>query len=125
MPDFLVATPLKHSVVTKSYKFGDGISIEKLSPILWDISIAKGYISEHDRDYMSEDRYWVCASAEAQSQDDKAAQELWPDTLHTPSKSSAPEVRRTCTFNSDAPPKGTTTSDLATRMKRALPFLAR
>ena len=34
MPDFLVATPLKHSVVTKSYKFGDGISIEKLSPIL-------------------------------------------------------------------------------------------
>jgi hypothetical protein len=42
MPESLLATPLKHSVVSKSYEFGDGISIEKLSPVLWDTAIAKG-----------------------------------------------------------------------------------
>jgi hypothetical protein len=62
--------------------FGDGISIEKLSPILWDTSIAKGYVSHHDREYMSEDRYWLCARAEAQNEYDEAAQELFGKARH-------------------------------------------
>lgn len=82
MPEFLVATPLKHSVANESYKFCDGISIEKLSPILWDVSIAKGYVSQHDRDYMSEDRYWLCARADAQSEQDQAARDLFDKARH-------------------------------------------
>jgi hypothetical protein len=82
MPEFLVATPLKHSVATQPYLFGDGISIQKLSPILWDISVVKGFISQHDRDYMSEDRFWLCATAESASQHDQRIQELYNKARH-------------------------------------------
>jgi hypothetical protein len=77
MPEFIVGTPLILSVASQPYSFADGISIQKVSPILWDISIANGYISQHDRDYMSEDRFWLCATAEAQSEHDPAAQQLY------------------------------------------------
>jgi hypothetical protein len=73
----VVSAPLKHSVASQPYNFADGISIQKVSPILWDISIAKGYISQHDRDYLSEDRFWLCATAEAQSEHDAPARELY------------------------------------------------
>lgn len=77
MPEFIVGTALKHSVATQPYNFADGISIQKMSPILWDISITNGYISQHDRDYLSEDRFWLCATAEAQSEHDPSAQQLY------------------------------------------------
>jgi hypothetical protein len=77
MPEFIVGTPLKHSVASQPYAFADGISIQKVSPILWDIFIARGYISQHDRDYLSEDRFWLCAKAEAQSEHDGVAQQLY------------------------------------------------
>lgn len=77
MPEFLVGTPLKHSVASQTYSFADGISIQKVAPILWDVSIAKGYLSQHDRDYLNEDRFWLCATAEAQSAFDAVAQQLY------------------------------------------------
>jgi hypothetical protein len=64
MTEVLVATPLRNSAATRQYDFVDGISIRKLSPILWDKSIVKGYISEHQRAEMERTAYWLCASQE-------------------------------------------------------------
>jgi hypothetical protein len=66
VPEVLVATPLKSSAVTRPYTFGDGISIRELSPILWDISIAKAFISSHERDQLASTRYWLCAIKEVE-----------------------------------------------------------
>jgi hypothetical protein len=62
MPYLLVATPLKHSAVSKSYEFANGISIRELSPIRWDVSIVKGFISEREREELVNSRYWLCAA---------------------------------------------------------------
>lgn len=64
MPEVLVATPLRFSAATRPYDFKDGISIRELSPILWDISVVKGYVSEADRIKMDEAQYWLCAGKE-------------------------------------------------------------
>lgn len=61
MPEVLVATPLKYSSVTRAYEFADGICIRELSPILWDISIVKGLISERERQELANAKYWLCA----------------------------------------------------------------
>jgi hypothetical protein len=66
VPEVLVATPLKYSAVKRPYSFSDGISIRELSPILWDISIAKTFISTHDREELADTKYWLCASKEAE-----------------------------------------------------------
>jgi hypothetical protein len=50
MPEVLVATPLRYSAVSRPYEFADGISIRELSPIRWDVSIVKGFISERERE---------------------------------------------------------------------------
>ncbi len=67
VPEVLVATPLKSSAVTRRYTFGDGISIRELSPILWDISIAKAFIPAHEQDALANTRYWLCASKEIEN----------------------------------------------------------
>ena len=64
MPEVMVATPLNYAAVGQPYVFADGIAIRELSPILWDISIVKGYVSEKDREDMAKTRYWLCASEE-------------------------------------------------------------
>jgi hypothetical protein len=66
MHEVLVATPLRNSAVTRPYDFEGGISIRELSPILWDISIVKSYISEDERAKMAEAKYWLCASQECE-----------------------------------------------------------
>jgi hypothetical protein len=62
MPEVLVATPLRNSAVSRSYEFADGISIREVSPILWEISIVKGYVSEDDKAKINSAKYWICAS---------------------------------------------------------------
>ena len=57
MPEVLVATPLKSSAVASPYTFSDGISIRELSPILWDFSIAKVFISTHERGALASTHY--------------------------------------------------------------------
>ena len=64
MPEMLVATPLKYSAVSKPYYFEDGISIRDLSPIRWEISNIKGFISDRDREHLKNTRYWLCAAKE-------------------------------------------------------------
>jgi hypothetical protein len=64
VPQVLVATPLKH--MTRPYDFGDGISIQELSPILWDVSLAKTFISSDERDKLANTRYWLCASRDVE-----------------------------------------------------------
>jgi hypothetical protein len=66
VPEVLVATPLRSFSVTRSYKFIDGISIRTLSPILWDISIAKTFISTNEQDELASTQYWLCASEEVE-----------------------------------------------------------
>ncbi|HTU44874.1 MAG TPA: hypothetical protein VMF91_07420 [Bryobacteraceae bacterium] len=66
MPDVLVATPLKYSDVSRPYTFSDGISIRELSPILWDTSIAKIYVSEHERGELAKVKYWLCVAKEVE-----------------------------------------------------------
>jgi hypothetical protein len=64
MPEVLVATPLKYSTVLSPYEFADRISIRELSPIRWDASIVKGFISERERGDLANTRYWLCAAKE-------------------------------------------------------------
>jgi hypothetical protein len=66
MPEMLLATPLNASHASRPYTFSDGISIRELSPILWDISIAKTFISEHEREELAKTRYWLSASKEVE-----------------------------------------------------------
>jgi hypothetical protein len=64
MPEVLVATPLKYTAVSRPYEFADGISIRELSPIRWDVSIVKGFISEREREDLANNQYWLCAAKE-------------------------------------------------------------
>src|ERR1039457_4046187 len=66
MREVVVATPLKPGVVRRTYAFGDGIAVRELSPILWDISIAKPCINANEGDRLERTRYWLCASNEAE-----------------------------------------------------------
>src|SRR6266513_3144033 len=76
MHEVLVATPLKCSL-SQPYLFSNGISIRELSPILWDISNVKGYISDVDRERMAKSRYWLCASNEYEHVDMNVGNELY------------------------------------------------
>lgn len=98
MHEVLVATPLKSGAVTRPYAFGDGISIRELSPVLWDVSIAKTFISAHDRDELAATRYWLCATKEVEYVYGDVGDDLYPKAmLHCPRfKSYARPVQRTC-----------------------------
>jgi hypothetical protein len=64
MREVFVATPLNSSAVRAEHQFGNGISIRAISPILWETAVSKRYLSEHQRDKLSDVRYWLCASDE-------------------------------------------------------------
>lgn len=81
MSQVLVATPLKSSAVTRPYTFGDGISIQELSPILWDISIARAFISRRERDELASTRYWLCASEEVAHVYGDVGDNLYPKAM--------------------------------------------
>jgi hypothetical protein len=82
MPEILVATPLHHSVVSKPYTFGDGISIRKLAPILWDKATVRRYVSDDDKEFMNDDRYWLCASKEVEYVVPDAGDDLYEKAMH-------------------------------------------
>jgi hypothetical protein len=82
MPEILVATPLRNYGITRPYEFADGISIRELSPILWDISIVKNYISEDERARMAEAKYWLCASQEYAQVMSDTGMELFTKARH-------------------------------------------
>lgn len=62
--EVLVATPLRHSAVSRPYTFADGISIRELSPIRWDVAIAKSTVSEQERETLAATKYWLVAAQE-------------------------------------------------------------
>jgi hypothetical protein len=63
MREIFVATPLNSSAGNAEHKFGDDISIRAISPILWETSVSKRYISEDQREKLSEVRYWLVLPA--------------------------------------------------------------
>ena len=67
MDRILVATPLPHNSVRRSFAFLDNVTIQKLEPILWDLSVVKTLISEKERKELSESRYWMSVSKEVES----------------------------------------------------------
>ena len=77
MTEVLAATPLNYSVATQSYDFPEGISIREISPILWDVSIVNGYVSEQDKHKMNEARFWLCAAQEYEYVDAVTGDELY------------------------------------------------
>jgi hypothetical protein len=76
MPEVLVATPLNSSAVTRSYSFGNGISIRELSPIRWDVAIIKSDVSEREREELAKTKYWLCAAKEYEHAYDSDDNEL-------------------------------------------------
>lgn len=82
MPEIIVATPLKHSVATKAYTFADGISIRKLAPILWDKATVRRYVSDDEREYMDDDRHWLCASKEVEHVLPNTGEDLYETAIH-------------------------------------------
>jgi hypothetical protein len=82
LPEVLVATPLKSSDATRPYTFGDGISVRELAPILWDISIAKTFISPHEQNELANTRYWLCASKEVDHVYGNVGDDLYPHAAY-------------------------------------------
>jgi len=82
MPQVLVATPLKYAAVSKPYDFADGISIRDVSPILWENSIVKGFISEKERQELSNAPYWLCASNQYDNVSGDVGEELYDKARH-------------------------------------------
>ena len=64
MPQAIIATPLRYSAVRQAYDFGGGIFIRELSPIRWDVAIAKSEVSEREREELTKTKYWLCAANE-------------------------------------------------------------
>ena len=71
-----VATPLHHSV-RQPFTFKHGLSIRKLPTILWEKAVVTGFISERDRELLSEDRYWLTAEDDYSSISPDTGDELY------------------------------------------------
>lgn len=62
MPEFIVATPLTRSYISKDYKFSNGISVRSLSPILWDRSLTNEFVSKREKEELINTVRWLCVS---------------------------------------------------------------
>jgi hypothetical protein len=82
MPKVLVATPLRYSAVSKSHEFANGISIRELTPIRWDVSIVKGFISDREREDLANTRYWLCAAKQYEHSFGDVGDELYEAAHH-------------------------------------------
>jgi hypothetical protein len=78
MREVIVATPLKHYVVSHPDTFADGVSIRELAPIRWDISIAASGVSQRERDALAETKYWLCVAKEYDDGYTATGDELYP-----------------------------------------------
>jgi hypothetical protein len=67
MDKIVFGTPLPFSSVSKDYTFASGLAIRSIRPILWELSAAKGYMSDDERRRLSEAPYWLCASKETEN----------------------------------------------------------
>ena len=63
MDEILVATPLSSAI--RPHTFSNGISVQKIEPILWNNSSINRFVSENDRVALEETDYWLCASKQA------------------------------------------------------------
>lgn len=82
MPEMIVASPLRHSAVTRPYSFSNGITIQEISPILWDISAVNKLISAHEREDLESTRYWLCARGDVEHVHSNAADNLCSEAMH-------------------------------------------
>jgi len=64
MEEIIVATPLKG--VEQPYQFSNSITVRAVEPILWEQSIIKGFVSEHDRENLQKTKYWLCAGKQVE-----------------------------------------------------------
>jgi hypothetical protein len=64
MDTILVGTPLRVGTVSRPYSFSDGVTIQTIQPILWELSAAKRLMSDDERMRLSAAPYWLCASKE-------------------------------------------------------------
>jgi hypothetical protein len=62
MDRILVATPLRRGSVSKSFSFQNEVTIEAINPIKWELSVAKRFMSDDDRDQFSRTSYWLVVS---------------------------------------------------------------
>jgi hypothetical protein len=60
METVLTATPLKNGLFTKEHEFSNGMTIRPIGPILWEMSVAKPYMSDNEREVLSNINYWLC-----------------------------------------------------------------
>jgi len=56
----LTATPIKNGLFTKEHEFPNGLAVRPIRPILWELSAAKSYMSDNDRETLSKINYWLC-----------------------------------------------------------------
>ena len=64
MPEVLVATPLKYNAVSRPYSLSEGVSIRQLSPIRWEVALAKHMISDEERTKLARTQYWLVVAQE-------------------------------------------------------------
>ena len=62
--EVIVATPIRG--VKQPYQFANGLCVREINPIVWEQSIVKDFISEHDRHSLMETKYWLAVGKEVQ-----------------------------------------------------------
>jgi hypothetical protein len=60
METVLTATPIKNGLFTREHEFPSGMTIRRIGPILWELSAAKSYMSDNERETLSKIDYWLC-----------------------------------------------------------------
>src|SRR5271154_1228275 len=67
MQTVLTATPIRNGLFSNEFNFGGGFAIRQIGPILWDLSTAKGFMSDDERSKLSNTRYWLCSTKDYDS----------------------------------------------------------
>ncbi len=65
MDKIIVATPLPRTLA-QPCTFSCGVTIRDIQPILWHLSVARKFMSDDEREYLSGKHDWLCVSKEVQ-----------------------------------------------------------
>ena len=83
MDKIVVATPLRNGVCSKPHVFFGSVEIRKIKPILWELSVARGLLSDDEREYLDASEYWLSVSKEVESWvDDESHNDLYDRARH-------------------------------------------
>jgi hypothetical protein len=66
MDTIIVATTLRRSSVSHNFSFQNKVTIEAVSPVKWNLSVAKRFVSDDELDQFSQANYWLVVSKDVE-----------------------------------------------------------